>query len=174
MWCCKHFIQADSFELVTCCQLTVSKLHTDVVQSYRAAVPEAPAGADEDHLCTENKESRGALADVSVPVEIQQLLPLIVYRLVLIGTKSTKALLRLSITSCSGVCEKLGGSRVCKVRNEKKTFWHLDTWIPTTQGTWRGGRLISSLIPLFLFPFFPYYGYYFIHWSYTCDSCDWH
>ena len=36
--------------VVTCSQLTVPEAHTDVVQSHRATVPEAPAGADKNQL----------------------------------------------------------------------------------------------------------------------------
>ena len=42
-------------EVFTCRQLTVSEAHADVVQSHRAAVPEALAGADENHLSSEQR-----------------------------------------------------------------------------------------------------------------------
>jgi len=44
--------------LFTCRQLTVSEAHADVVQSHGAAVPEAPAGADENHLSRQKELER--------------------------------------------------------------------------------------------------------------------
>lgn len=50
------WVHAVSIFQNTCCQLTVSEAHADVVQSHRAAVPEAPAGADENHLSSKGKQ----------------------------------------------------------------------------------------------------------------------
>lgn len=55
---------------VTCRQLAVSQTHADVVQSHRAAVPEAPAGADESHL---NNRVRPSAAEQVCPTTPQNL-----------------------------------------------------------------------------------------------------
>lgn len=63
---CRRLLQSEAFyragtdpgSLFTSCQLAVSRAHGDVIQTHRATVPQAPAGAHEDHLECKGEQNR--------------------------------------------------------------------------------------------------------------------